>query len=152
MKTGYPIPRWCDTQLAHLKGLNSNPSHGAKYQIWVMYHMKVWIILFSELFTWAFCDTAIKSYRCSKVCSFNSVRHVTGFLRSHHKWCGGGSSTGFALRIQGSCTHEVINLSGPKKPKQQNKARPPLNVKWQLYTRVICCVSLWTAQHHLWFY
>ncbi len=66
------------------------------------YHMKVWI-LFSELFTWAFCDTGIKSYVCSKVVKNNkknirimllmlisltlqchSVQHVTGFLRSHH--------------------------------------------------------------------
>ncbi len=30
------------------------------------YHVKVWIILFSELFTWISSDTGIKSYWCSK--------------------------------------------------------------------------------------
>ncbi len=39
------------------------------------YHMKVWIIiLFSELFTWAFCDTGIKSYWCSKAVK-NTEKH-----------------------------------------------------------------------------
>ncbi len=30
------------------------------------YQVKIWIILFPELFTWISSDTGIKSYRCSK--------------------------------------------------------------------------------------
>ncbi len=64
------------------------------------YHVKVWIILFPELFTWIFSDTGIKSYWCSKaiqinkniriillislILQFHPLQHVTGFHRSHH--------------------------------------------------------------------
>ncbi len=64
------------------------------------YHVKVWIILFPELFTWISSDTGIKSYWCSKaiknkknirimmlisfILQFHPLRHVTGFPRSHH--------------------------------------------------------------------
>ncbi len=64
------------------------------------YHVKVWIILFPELFTWISSDTGIKSYICSKaikikkkigiimlisfILQFHLLRHVTGFPRSHH--------------------------------------------------------------------
>ena len=58
------------------------------------YHVKVLIILFSEQFTWIFCDTGMKSYWCSKavknkdvrimfiisfILQFHPVRHVTSF-------------------------------------------------------------------------
>ncbi len=55
------------------------------------YHVKVWIILFQELFIWISFDTGIKSYWCSKVEKHKNydanslLRHVTGFPWSHHK-------------------------------------------------------------------
>ncbi len=78
-----------------------NPSHGAKIDIlsyW--YHVKVWIILFPQLFTWISSDTGIKSYWCSNsinikknirikllisfILQFHLLRHVMGFHRSRH--------------------------------------------------------------------
>ncbi len=52
---------WCDLRKPITWYKISNLSY--------LYHMmKVWIILFSDLFTWAFCDTGIKrTYWCSKV-------------------------------------------------------------------------------------
>ena len=38
------------------------------------YHVKVWIILFQELFTWISSDINIKSYRCSKAIK-NKEKH-----------------------------------------------------------------------------
>ena len=67
------------------------------------YHVKVWIILFLNLFTWISSDTDIKNCwgYCSKsyknkekyydsnllyfALQFHPLWHVTGFPRSHHK-------------------------------------------------------------------
>ncbi len=38
------------------------------------YHVKVWIILFSDHFTWTLCDTGIRSYWCSKAIK-NVLKH-----------------------------------------------------------------------------
>ena len=65
---------WCDLRKPVTWYKISNSSY--------LYHMKVWIILFSELFTWAFCDTVIKSYWCLKVVK-NKEKHknyVLNFL------------------------------------------------------------------------
>ncbi len=41
------------------------------------YHVKVWIILFPELFTWVVSDTGIKSYWCSKATKIKkNIRNV----------------------------------------------------------------------------
>ena len=83
---------WCDLR---------KPITSCKIDIlsyWI--HVKVWIILFPELFTWIFSDTGIKSYWCSKaiqinkniriillislILQFHPLQHVTGFHRSHH--------------------------------------------------------------------
>ena len=62
----YMTIMWCDLRKPVTWWKLSNLSY------W--YHMKVCIILFSELFAWAFCGTGIKSYWCSKVVK-NNEKH-----------------------------------------------------------------------------
>ena len=76
---------WCDL---------GKPFAWCKISIESWYHVKVWIVLFSELFTWIFCDTGVKSYWCSKaknirimllitfILQLHPQRNVTGFPRS----------------------------------------------------------------------
>ncbi len=57
---------WCDMR---------KPITWCKIDIWsYWYHVKVWIILFPELFIWICSDTGIKSYWCSKAIK-NKEKH-----------------------------------------------------------------------------
>ncbi len=70
------------------------------------YHVKVWIFLFPELFTWISSDTGIKSYKCSKAIK-NKEKHrnydvnFLYFAVSPFATCDGFSQ----IASQLSCSH-----------------------------------------------